>query len=91
MDPWVKIMFSSLRDIVYLAALAYFPGFVFNAIISALSRVMLIDLKRDKEFAIERGANRLKKGTDRKDFMSPILMFVFALWGVPTLAKLSAT
>ncbi|MCJ1421895.1 hypothetical protein MMC32_008262 [Xylographa parallela] len=73
MDPWVKIMFSSLRDIVYLAALAQLPRFVFNAVLSVLSGVMLIDLKRDKEFAMGRVANRLKKGTDRKDFMSPIL------------------
>lgn len=71
--PWVKIMFSSLRAIVYLAALAHLPTLVFRAVIAVLGYFMLGDLKKDAEFSIERVAGRLKQGTDRKDFMSPIL------------------
>ena len=58
---------------VYLAALAHLPKPVFEIILSALGYFMLGDLKKDKDFAVERVASRLKQGTERRDFMSPIL------------------
>jgi len=69
-------MFSSLRDIVYLAAIAHLPQPVFNAIMSLVGYFMLGDLKKDKEYSAQRVARRLEHGTDRKDFMSPILKSV---------------
>ena len=76
MHPWVKIMFSSLRDIVYLAALAHLPKPIFRIIVAALGYFMLGDLKKDSEFAVEKVAARLAQGSERKDFMSPILQSV---------------
>lgn len=43
---------------------------------SVVGYFMLEDLKKDKEFSAQRVAKRLEQGTDRKDFMSPILTSV---------------
>lgn len=72
-------MFSSLRDIVYLAALAHLPKPIFRLIVAALGYFMLGDLKKDKDFAVEKVAERLKQGDQRSDFMSPILKSVSSL------------
>ncbi|TVY81083.1 Cytochrome P450 monooxygenase aclL [Lachnellula suecica] len=71
--PWVKIMFSSIRDIIYIAALSHLPPPIFKAIMSGISCFMMKDLQADTDFAVERVASRLKKGTTRNDFMSPII------------------
>ena len=69
-------MFSSLRDIVYLAALAHLPRPMFKAIVAFMSHFMLGDLQKDKDFSAKRVAKRLAQGTDRNDFVSPILRCV---------------
>ena len=74
--PWVKIMFSSLRDIVFLAALGHLPTSIFNIIVTILGSFMLGDLKQNAELSIKRVAARVAQGTERKDFMSPILQSV---------------
>ena len=73
MHPWVEIMFSSLRDIVFLAALSHLPKPVFKMIKSILAWFMLEDLERDRKFSADRVDRRLKLGSSRNDFMSPIL------------------
>ena len=69
-------MFSSLRDIVYLAALSHLPTLVFKIVVAGLRYFMLGDLKKDAEFSVRRVAARIAQGTERKDFMSPILLSV---------------
>jgi hypothetical protein len=66
-------MFSSLKDMVYLAALAHLSKPVFEIIISPLGYFMLGDVNKDKDFAVERFASRLKQGTERRDFILLIL------------------
>lgn len=73
MHPWVSIMFSSLRDIVYLAALSHLPKPIFKTIRSILAWFMLDALERDRKFSADRVDRRLKLGASRNDFMSPIL------------------
>ena len=69
-------MFSSLRDIVYLAALAHLPRPIFKGIVALMSYFMLGDLQKDKDFSARRVAKRLEQGTNRNDFVSPILRCV---------------
>lgn len=73
MHPWVAIMFSSPRDIVYLAALSHLPRPIFKVIMHVVSYVMMEDLEKDRKFSADRVHRRLQQGTQRDDFMSPIL------------------
>lgn len=78
-------MFSSLRDIVYLAALAHLPRPIFKGIVALMSYFMLGDLQKDKDFSAKRVAKRLEQGTNRNDFVSPILRCVTGMLA-PTLS-----
>jgi cytochrome P450 len=73
MHPWVEIMFSSLRDIVFLAALSHLPSPIYKIIMSWVHWFVLEDLEKDRKFSADRVQRRLKHGTARSDFMSPIL------------------
>ena len=73
MHPWVKIMFSSLRDIVYIAALSHLPKPIFKVVMGIISYFMIEDLEKDRKFSAQRVHRRLQQGTHRDDFMSPIL------------------
>lgn len=77
MDPWVAIMFSALRDIVWLAALSHLPRIIFQSVMIIIKLFFLGDLQKDKEFSASKVARRLKQGTERSDFMSPILRYGF--------------
>jgi cytochrome P450 len=73
MHPWVEIMFSSLRDIVFLAALSHLPKPIFKVIKHILAWVMFDDLERYRKFSADRVDRRLKLSASRNDFMSLIL------------------
>ena len=66
-------MFSSLRDIVFLAALSHLPGPLFKAIKLIIKWFMLEDLEKDRKFSADKVDRRLKLGATRNDFISPIL------------------
>lgn len=72
-------MFSAVKGMVYLAALAHLPKSIFQVVVKILEYFVLKDLKKDADFSTERVAARIAQGTDRKDFMSPILESVFHL------------
>ena len=72
-------MFSAVRDKVYLAALSHLPKPFYRIIAMAVGYFMLGDLKKHTDFTVERVAARIIQGTERKDFLSPILQSVFHL------------
>ncbi len=75
LHPWVALLPSAARTMTYLLALKHAPNLVFKTV---LATIMPFLKARNKhaEFTNEKIKIRLSDGTDRRDFITPILKYV---------------
>ncbi|KAK1142200.1 hypothetical protein N8T08_008126 [Aspergillus melleus] len=74
MHPWLKNLFWSLKTFAFSREMSHYPNLIAYAILALMvPRGQLMHQKNAIVFGAEQARKRLKRGTDRPDFMSYIL------------------